>query len=496
MKFKKSSFSVIILGLSLLWIVAIRSHTFNEPLERDAATYMVIANEMLHGKTLYVDLWDHKPPAIHLTFCAAQLIGGYGLFANYFLNVVGALIVMLGLFKIGSSRGSPSAGLWMAALWAVLSGDLNLQGNQPNAELFMNASLVWGFYHCLKGVRLSMAGAFFAGVLFGWGGLYKHVALIPAALIIAVFACSDKSNRKSRAGLLLLGAITPWFVTFLVYAAGGQFDLLWQALVKSNLSYMGVHQRTPFLDDLPLLFNSLRSHFDIQLLLVATVGVIVVSFLMSWRRRQIDFEFLLGAYGFGSLVAVILPGYFFLHYYQLLLPVLIIGLVWFLREKSLVVVLMALAVYEISFLRLPPEEWSRRKYGDVFVVTKRLAGEVEAMLAPGETIYNWGDDPELYVYLKQRPPTGILIGQRFLRRMVADFSERILTDLEKSPPDLIVITKWDTPDKIFGNPVGVWIRENYAIRAEVPLSVGFYLAARRESALDHRLQNLSGHPMP
>jgi hypothetical protein len=41
-------------------------------------TYAVIAHEMLDGKQLYSDLWDHKPPGVHVTYAVAELLAGYG----------------------------------------------------------------------------------------------------------------------------------------------------------------------------------------------------------------------------------------------------------------------------------------------------------------------------------------------------------------------------------------------------------------------------------
>jgi hypothetical protein len=54
-------------------LVLLRLHTYDEPLERDITTYAVIGHELLGGKALYTELWDHKPPAIYVTYAAAQL---------------------------------------------------------------------------------------------------------------------------------------------------------------------------------------------------------------------------------------------------------------------------------------------------------------------------------------------------------------------------------------------------------------------------------------
>ena len=45
-------------------------------LSDDEATYCVVAREMLHGRVLYRDVVDHKPPLIYLTYAATQALGG------------------------------------------------------------------------------------------------------------------------------------------------------------------------------------------------------------------------------------------------------------------------------------------------------------------------------------------------------------------------------------------------------------------------------------
>src|SRR5690349_11314852 len=67
-----------VLGALAVLIVLARWHTYSEPLERDITTYAVIAHQILEGKLLYTELFDHKPPAVHTTYAAAELIAGYG----------------------------------------------------------------------------------------------------------------------------------------------------------------------------------------------------------------------------------------------------------------------------------------------------------------------------------------------------------------------------------------------------------------------------------
>src|SRR5690348_4523606 len=83
------------LALLAALIVLERFHTYHEPLERDIATYAVTAHELLAGRNLYSDLWDHKPPAIYLTYAAAEISAGYGPFSIYLLNLLPALLTLL-----------------------------------------------------------------------------------------------------------------------------------------------------------------------------------------------------------------------------------------------------------------------------------------------------------------------------------------------------------------------------------------------------------------
>src|SRR5437016_9497431 len=93
-----------LVGLCVL-IFSVRLHTYNEPLERDLTTYAVIAHEMLNGKNLYSDLWDHKPPATHVTYAAAEMIAGYGRDSIFLMNVVAALATLFVCYWAGSSAG-------------------------------------------------------------------------------------------------------------------------------------------------------------------------------------------------------------------------------------------------------------------------------------------------------------------------------------------------------------------------------------------------------
>jgi len=96
-------------------IFLLRLHTYNEPLERDITTYGVIAHEMLNGKALYSEMWDHKPPGIHITYAAAELIAGYGRNSIFLMNVTAALATLVAVYLAGSAAGAGQFGGLTAA---------------------------------------------------------------------------------------------------------------------------------------------------------------------------------------------------------------------------------------------------------------------------------------------------------------------------------------------------------------------------------------------
>src|SRR5437588_1283861 len=198
-KLKKALPIAALVGLCGV-IFLLRLHTYDEPLERDLTTYAVIAHEMLNGKNLYTDLWDHKPPATHVTYAAAEMIAGYGRDSIFLMNIVAAIATLFVCCWAGSSVGGGRiAGCFAAAFWAFTSGNLALEGNQPNTEVFMNVFLAAGFAVLIRAEKKNVGarGAFITGVLFAVASLYKQVVVVqPALLAIAYVACCDLRPRK------------------------------------------------------------------------------------------------------------------------------------------------------------------------------------------------------------------------------------------------------------------------------------------------------------
>ena len=157
---------------------------------------------MLAGKALYTDLWDHKPPAIYLTYAAAEVIAGYGRDSIFLLNISAAFATLLACYFAGSAAGGGRlGGLIAAALWALASGDLAIEGNQPNTEVFLNALLTSGFAILLRAWKcnLGLPAALLTGRLRRMPRPLGRLACDRNVRRTAVF------GRRLRCGRLLLG---------------------------------------------------------------------------------------------------------------------------------------------------------------------------------------------------------------------------------------------------------------------------------------------------
>ncbi|MEI8341839.1 MAG: hypothetical protein WCH43_09940, partial [Verrucomicrobiota bacterium] len=171
----------ILAGLCLLIALA-RWHTYDEPTDRDTGGYAVIAHEVLNGERIYDGvLLDQKPPAIHFTYGVAEWLAGYGRLQVYLLSVAAAIATLIGFYFSGKViGGSRSAGLWAAVFWVAVSGDLVLEANQPNSEVFINAWTVFGLIFLFGNLRgmIPWRQALLAGICFAMASLYKHVVVV------------------------------------------------------------------------------------------------------------------------------------------------------------------------------------------------------------------------------------------------------------------------------------------------------------------------------
>jgi hypothetical protein len=514
---------LVVLVLSLLGggIALARLHTWDEPLERDLTTYAVIGHHVLQGRSLYSDLWDHKPPAIHLSYAIAEYLFGYGRSSVYALSVSAAILTMLGIFAAASSNGDCKAGLWAAAFWATLCNDVHLQGNQPNAEVFMNACLTGAFALLLRcrDRRLSAGQAILAGILFFWATAYKQIVVaVPASLALAHIACppAAANRRQAAADVALIAAIGVfgWLGIFAYFHLVGHTADFVDAVFSYNRFYAGHPIRAlGFQFEYPQrVLGPLRRAATTPLLLLLSVLAMILR-----GAKQMRLWALWLAYVLGVDVSVQTTIQAHHHYFQLWLPPLVIGAAWGVSSLSELgpwmrrygvhlaasAILGCLLAVEMPYYFKSARDWCMIKYGakggEEFAASAEVRCKLDELLRPGETFYVWGAETGLYFQSSHPLPTGVLFNYPLVKGpLLWPLSLRVIRDLERSQPALVVTLRKPSQEVPAENPVNQWWRARYHSWPDNHCGP-FDLYVRSGSDLERRLSSMhsshDGNPL-
>jgi hypothetical protein len=196
---------------------------------------------------------------------------------------------------------------------------------------------------------------------------------------------------------------------------------------------------------------------------------------------------LLGAYAFSALIAVALPGYFYAHYFQLLVPPLCLGFGWlataFAKRGGAVLVrgtpalvvlcLAVLIVFEARSYLMPAETalhnvgtprrgpLSGTYHQELYLETQELGRRLGGTLHGDEMLYQWGEESGLYWYSGKRPPATVSRWVLISGPQAGRLTQQTLKSLMARPPDLVVVVANRVLEHGRSHPVFEWIRLHY-----------------------------------
>jgi hypothetical protein len=440
---------IVLVILSILICVA-RLRTYHEPPEWDVGTYQAIARELLSGEQLYADAWDIKPPGIFAAYASAQAVFGDGALPIYLLSVTCAIATMCGLY-FAAGRSIVAASFWVAMCFDPGTG-----ANLPNTEVFINACVAWALALWLGAHAISWRRAIAIGALFAVASLFKQVAIVIA---ISICIASLKDVRKLVAMASVIALV--WGATFGYFAVTGRGWIAWQTLVVAPRAYSGGMLHNLAQSVLP------SRMFPGYVVFAAPAAALTIVALVADARRRV-----LIALGIGAQLAIVLPGQFFPHYYQLWFVPLSLGAAWgaaalpkLIAKPRLARVVIALALIAMIAPQLPwyaldGREWARRQFGDFYLYAHDAFRDADRMLAPGETFYAWCDEPYGYAVARRRPPATALWKMHTTTGPLADWlTQRTLADLDRTKPKLIIVYGEDPQPA--GHPILVWTKQHY-----------------------------------
>ncbi len=423
----------------------------------DEATVATIARELDSGARLYVDVADRKPPLVPYLYAFVFRVTGtvdlrpVRLVGAVVLAATAAVLASEAARRYGSARVGVACGvLFLLAYAAFYPGD----SQAATFELFMLLPMTAAVVAAARSRWLA------AGLLLGVACLCKQTAatgLLPVAYLVV------KQRGWPRATLAVL--VTAATVTLGGVLVGLSGFWLWN--VSGNGGYLA-YQGSPA-------GTMLRGLAMTAAVVITEVPLLTLCVLSAARRRSsVDLWLWLAAGG----VSVFAGLRFFGHYYLHLLPPLALtaaGAFPILAARARRLILGGAAMFAatmtaVAFVPL----------GDnASIPWPTIASAVRDAASPGDSVFVWGDLPEIYVAADRRPAT------RFVRTSFltgtsggrANGSGQAVdgipgawsmlgSDLQRHPPDLIVDTS-STPIRqanyypLARTPIGAYVAANF-----------------------------------
>jgi len=503
----------------IVFACGLRVWAKDKPFTKDSAALAVMGQEMLVGRPLYSDLVEIRPPVAMIMFELANLFQ-HGERSVVLVFVVSTIVILLGLYSGGSQGdGGAIGGLFAVAFWVVLSNCGDLQAGDPDTEVFINMFQIWAFVMLVRiNSASSWQNVFAAAAFFILASFSKHLSLIAPMLLVPTYALlSDGHNLRSKrikqavVILLLIGGA--WFCLFGYFALTGRFSIFRDLLISNALDYAassgvisneragvaGVLLRNalaPFYGKAEFVADALN-----PLLLLSVIGIVIG--LIRKHSKWV----LLSVFLFATWLEVSLGGQFYPHYYQLWVPPLAIGASWTITElRSLfarwrvswvpqlagLAVLVFLFVSQYSWYRMDfQRQWTGLSTADMDLA-RPLATEIQTLLRPEESFYQYGSNSQFYLFANRPPPTGVLWAKLLLGGSLRGaLSQRVVEDLKRTRPELIVAEKvWVVGNE--SNEVLKMVLSDYRPFPKNAERGPFVLYVRRGGALESRLESASG----
>ena len=200
----------------------------------DEQFYALIANRMLQGKTLYVEVWDRKPIGLFLIYAAGSLFGNILLGSQMLalLAVTGTATILYRLARrVADTVSSVLAGL-IYIVFLTLAG-----GEGGQSPVFYNlpvagavALFMWTRRQDASTSGNLRTGGAWTMLLIGLALQIKYTAVFEGLFLGLMLVYTAWSRHRTFRALTLDAAIwigcalAPTFAVALAYAAMGNFD--------------------------------------------------------------------------------------------------------------------------------------------------------------------------------------------------------------------------------------------------------------------------------
>jgi hypothetical protein len=401
-------------------------------------------------------------------------------------------------------------------VFAVASGDPQVQGHTANTESWMLLPLVLAASACVRGWqrggRLLWVACGACAALACW---FKQVAATDALLLAAAVRGDAILGRPtpppreaaSRLALFALGGALVSAPILLAFAVHGAFAPFADAVLLHNLSYAQGRSAGGAL-------ANLRFALGRQLPSFALLWALALFGWLASGGAPVRVRHALAAWWIASLLGAAIGLHFRPHYFLQAVPALsalagvgaaalcmrLVARGGVLRVAAVpalaaLLVLVPLAAHRELLFAGSPAEISRRFYGlNPFVESLEIAEHIRQRTEPQETVFIVGSEPQILFYAGRRSATRYIFFYPLTGAFpdVAERQREAIAELDAARPRYLV---WvDVPVSLLRSPrTRSWIFDTLLVRqrrdyrleliARIDVNTGRYRIERGEEAL-------------
>ena len=445
----------------------------------DEGGYSVIANELLHGKSLYIDVVERKPPMLFWIYEAIFfVVGPYNWVPFHLISVAWILLTMLGLYAIGKELFDSGVGLTAALFYSIATTPSQSQTLALNGEVMMNLPIVWALFIAFRQrtsrYRWELAAS---GILLCCAFLIKQpaaVAAVPVGIYLLLPSYRAKHNLTfiqsiAQASILTISYFVTLGIAALVLYHQGILGETYYWIIKDHDLYHGPTDPIFWQIAISRTLEFTAAWHPLLIVCVLSLRECCQRGARYWESLRTELNALLVLLAL-SAIGVSASGRFYSHYYIQLLPALTLlgapamAAIWtgkrsyqcfLLRPRTLKVLLgfTAIVFLGINTYYL----WQQRPEDE-------LVRYVRQHSKPTDKVFFWGRLDNLYAEANRRPAsryihyyplTGYLWGSPLKDDPNFDTTDRIhpgawdtlQKEFKNSPPVFIIDTDPSTPAK-------------------------------------------------
>lgn len=411
----------------------------------DEGIYQVVGTSLNHGKLLYSQIFDNKPPLLYWLYAILQsdqftvrLVSLlFGIFA-----VIMFFFLAKKLFE--NAKENNKISFLTTFLFAILFGLPTLEGNIANAENFMLLPIIASAFFIVNQKKF-----FFAGLLLGIAFLFKIVAVFDLAAFLVFYFILNFNFSKKKINLtkILAGFFIPIFLVTIFFVINSTFVDFIKAVFISNISYVGWGNKIGTFPN--LLFAKLM-----------LLGIFSCYVFIKRKKINKSSLFIIIWFAF-SLFNAHFSQRPYTHYLLVLVPSfsLMTGLILFDRKnQKIITIFLIIALLTITkTFAIPNLNKSIRYYQNFisYAKSEKTITQYQAFFDPNtpldyviarfikpkigihDTIFVWGNNAQLYQLAGVVAPTKYVVAYHILNYKDGPAAIRATINIAK--PKFIVI---------------------------------------------------------